>query len=48
MWQSGNVRGVCEERKKENAAARWLTKEELGNVEWLPADVGLIERLKKL
>ena len=33
---------------KEHAAARWLTKEELGNVEWLPADVGLIERLKKL
>lgn len=33
---------------KEHAAARWLTKEELGNVEWLPADVGVIERMKKL
>lgn len=31
---------------KEHAAARWLTKEELGNVEWLPADVGVIERLR--
>ena len=33
---------------KEHAAARWLTKEELGSVEWLPADVELIEKLKKL
>jgi len=32
---------------KEHAAARWLTKEELGSVEWLPADVGLIEILKE-
>lgn len=31
---------------KEHATARWLAKEELGSVEWLPADVGLIERLK--
>lgn len=33
---------------KEHTALRWLTKEELGSVEWLPADVGLIEKLKKL
>ena len=32
---------------KEHAAVKWLTKDELGSVEWLPADVGLIERLKK-
>lgn len=32
---------------KEHAAARWLMKEELGSVEWLPADIGLIEKLKK-
>lgn len=32
---------------KEHAAARWLTKEELGSVEWLPADVELIEILKE-
>ena len=31
---------------KEHAAARWLTKDELGSVEWLPADVGLIEKLR--
>jgi len=31
---------------KEHEAAKWLTKDELGSVEWLPADVGLIERLK--
>ena len=33
---------------KEHTAARWLTKDELGSVEWLPADVELIEKLKKL
>ena len=27
---------------KEHEAAKWLTKDELGSVEWLPADVGLI------
>lgn len=32
---------------KEHEAAKWLTKEELDSVEWLPADVTLIERLKK-
>ena len=32
---------------KEHEAAKWLTKDELGSVEWLPADVGLIERLKE-
>lgn len=32
---------------KEHEAARWLTKEELDSVEWLPADVTLIERLKR-
>ena len=26
--------------------ARWLTKEELGSVKWLPADLGLIERIR--
>ena len=31
---------------KEHEAARWLTKEELDSVEWLPADIGLIEKLK--
>ncbi len=27
---------------KEHEAAKWLTKENLGNVEWLPADVTVI------
>ena len=26
---------------------KWLTKEKLYNVEWLPADVGLIEKIKE-
>ena len=30
---------------KEHEAARWLTKDELNNVEWLPADITLIENL---
>ena len=32
----------------EHAAAKWLTKEELDSVEWLPADVTLIEKIKML
>ncbi len=32
---------------KEHEAARWLTKEELCSVEWLPADITLINELKK-
>ena len=30
---------------KEHEAARWLKKNELVSVKWLPADVGLIEKL---
>ncbi|MBQ5850543.1 MAG: (deoxy)nucleoside triphosphate pyrophosphohydrolase [Lachnospiraceae bacterium] len=30
----------------EHAAAKWLTKEELDSVEWLPADITLIEKIK--
>ena len=30
---------------KEHEAAKWLTKETLGSVEWLPADLGLIEKI---
>ena len=32
---------------KEHEAARWLSKEELYSVDWLPADVGVIEKIKK-
>lgn len=30
---------------KEHEAARWLTKEQLGDVEWLPADITLIRKI---
>lgn len=33
---------------KEHQDAKWLTKEELDSVDWLPADLGLIEKLKVL
>ena len=32
---------------KEAEAAKWLTKEQLDSVDWLPADVILIEKVKK-
>lgn len=32
---------------KEHEAAKWLTKENLDSVDWLPADEGLIEKLKE-
>lgn len=31
---------------KEHAEAKWLTKDELDSVEWLPADITLIEKIK--
>lgn len=31
---------------KEHEAARWLTRETLNSVAWLPADIALIEKLK--
>ena len=31
----------------EHAAAKWLTKGEFDSVEWLPADITLIEKIKK-
>lgn len=33
---------------KEHMDSKWLTKENLDSVNWLPADVGLIEKLKTL
>ena len=32
---------------KEHEAAKWLTKETLNSVEWLPADQGLIGEIEK-
>ncbi len=31
---------------KEHEAAKWLSKDELDSVEWLPADVELIEKMR--
>ncbi len=31
----------------EHSAAKWLTKAELDSIEWLPADIALIEKLKE-
>ena len=33
---------------KEAEDAKWLTKESIDSVNWLPADFGLIEKIKKL
>ena len=40
--KSGEVRLI------EHEAGRWLKKEELGEVEWLPADLVLVEKLMKV
>ena len=32
---------------KEHEAAKWLTKEKLDSVDWLPADVTLIDKIKE-
>ena len=32
---------------KEHENAKWLTKQHLGEVEWLPADVTLIEKIRR-
>ena len=31
---------------KEHEAAKWLTKEELDSMDWLPADITLIDKIK--
>lgn len=30
---------------KEHEAAKWLTKDTIRSVEWLPADLGLVEKI---
>ena len=32
---------------KEHEAARWLSQEELYSVDWLPADVGVVEKIEE-
>lgn len=31
---------------REHEAAKWLTKEQLESVDWLPADLGLVEKIR--
>lgn len=31
---------------KEHEAAKWLTREQLSEVEWLPADIALIDKIR--
>ena len=33
---------------KEHEAAKWLDRESLYTVDWLPADVGLVEKIKNI
>ena len=33
---------------KEHEAAKWLTRETIDSVDWLPADKGLIEKIKAI
>ena len=33
---------------KEAEAAKWLSKDELDSVKWLPADLSLIEKIKEV
>ena len=44
---------ICEMKSgdlilKEHEDARWLTKETLNDVDWLPADQGLVEKIQEL
>ena len=42
---------LCKDSKlklKEAAEARWLTAETINSVDWLPADLGLVRKLKLL
>lgn len=32
---------------KEHEATKWLTKDTLDSVDWIPADLGLIEKIRK-
>ena len=32
---------------KEHEASKWLTKETLNSVDWLPADLGLVEKIRE-
>ena len=33
---------------KEHEAARWLSEEELDSVDWLPADITIIDKVREI
>lgn len=33
---------------KEHEAAKWLTKDEIDSVEWLPADITIVDKVRKM
>ena len=46
-----NVAVICKIKSedlvlKEHEAAKWLAKENLDSVDWLPADLSLIEKIR--
>lgn len=41
-----SLRDNSSSRLKEHENAKWLTKEHLDEVEWLPADVILIDKIR--
>lgn len=46
-----NVAVICKIKSgdlvlKEHEAAKWLTKENLDSVDWLPADLLLVEKIR--
>lgn len=46
-----NVTVICKIKSgdlilKEHEAAKWLTKENLDSVDWLPADLSLVEKIR--
>ena len=44
---SGTVKVCGHDIFKEAEAAKWLTKDQLDSVAWLPADVTLIEKIRR-
>ena len=39
---------IVREIKEEHEAAKWLKKEELDSVEWLPADITIVDKVREL
>lgn len=52
LYNSGTIQGCTIKSGglvlKEHEAVKWLTKDELDSVDWLPADLELIHKLWRL